>query len=227
MNIKSSTLFRLLFLFGAISLIMSCAKSDNTDYDAKVRFFNVVNQASQDFYLNGVKLSTGISYGSNSDYIVTAADKDYNIFAKNTGTTVVSDSIKSKLLVGRNYSVYYYKTSALDSVLKVYEDNLTPDTSKSRLFFINLGYTLNSRVMIRNETSSFAITLGNGESSGYINIPTGVSSKLYLNLTDSTSVVDTISYTNFYKGKTYTILIDGVSKGASTGKLRERLIANN
>lgn len=228
MKIKSALLLELLFLFGAGCLITSCAKTDNFDRDTKVKFFNVVNEAAQDFYLNGNRLATGITYGNNSDYIVAAGDKEYQIIVKNAGTQLGNDTLKYTLGVGKNYSVYYTKTSAKDSVLKVYEDNLTPDTANARLFFINLGYTLKSRVSIRNETSTILkTTLGNGENYGYIVMPVGKNSKLYLNLADSTSVIDTISYTNFFKGKTYTIIIDGVNKGPSIGKLRERLIANN
>ncbi|GGI24046.1 DUF4397 domain-containing protein [Pedobacter mendelii] len=228
MKIKPSHFLKTFLFIGIICLMMSCVKNDNFDLDTKVRFFNVVDQAAQDFYLSGTRLSTGISYGNNSSYIVAAGDKEYQIIAKNAGMQLGNDTLKYTLDVGKNYSVYYIKTSAKDSVLKVYEDDLTPDTSKSRLFFINVGYTLSSRVSIRNEDSKIInTTLGNGEKSGYIIIPTGKNSKLYFNLTDSTGVIDTISYTNFYKGKTYTILIDGVNKGTSTGKLRERLIVNN
>jgi len=227
MRVKSFLLFRFLFLFGAICLVTSCIKSDNTDLDTKVRFFNVIDEAAQDFYLNKVLVSSSIGYGSNSSYIVTAADKIYTVFAKNTGTQNLSDSISETLKVGRNYSVYYYKSSAKDSLLKVIEDDLTPSKDSARILFINLSYTLASKVSIRNETSSLNFPLGNGESSGYVKVPIAKSSKLSFNLGDSTNVIDTISYTNFNKGKTYTILIDGINKGGSKGKLRERLIANN
>ncbi|MFC4212560.1 DUF4397 domain-containing protein [Pedobacter lithocola] len=226
MKIKPSQFFKIFFFIGFICLMMSCVKNDNFDLDTKVRFFNVVDGPGQDFYLNGVRTATGINYSSNSEYIVAFGNKEYSIIAKNTGTQVSSDTIKKTLEVGKNYSVYYVRTSEIDSVLKVFEDDLTPDTAVSRLFFINAGFTLPSRVEIRNETSSFTTSLGNGENSGYIMMPTGKDSKLYFNLVGST-VVDTLSYTNFYKGKTYTIVIDGVNKGNDKGKLRERLIVNN
>ncbi|MCZ4223620.1 DUF4397 domain-containing protein [Pedobacter rhodius] len=228
MKIKPILLLKMSVLLVAVCLILSCVKTNNLDFDTKVRFVNTIDEKPQDFYLNEVKSATGISYSANSDYVVAAGDKEYNIFAKNTTTQSVSSSVKYSLKVGRNYSVYYLKKSAMDSVLNVMEDDLTPDTANARLFFINLGYTLGSRVSIRNETSNpVNITLGNGENSGYIKIPTGKNSRLYFNLIDSAQVIDTISYTNFFKGKTYTIIIDGVNKGASKGKLKERLIANN
>ncbi|RZK11640.1 MAG: DUF4397 domain-containing protein [Flavobacterium sp.] len=228
MKINFPALLTISFVLLIICLVTSCIKNENLiKGDTKIRFFNTVGELSQDFYLDGKRVSTGIGYGSNTEYTVFEGDKTYNVLSKNTGTKITSDSISQTFSIGKNYSVFYAKTSATDSVLKVYEDDLTPDTSKSRLFFINVGYTLGSRVSIRNETSSFTKTLGNGETSGYIVLPTGKNSKIYLNLADSTSVIDTISYTNFYKGKTYTILIDGVNKGASKGKLKERLIVNN
>lgn len=217
----------LLFPLVAFS-ITSCVKSDNLDFDTKVRFINAIDQKPQDFYLNNVKSATSISYSANSDYIVAAGDKDYTVSSKTTGTQLVSGTSKYLFSVGKNYSVYYHKKSETDSILHILEDNLTPDTANARLFFINLGYTLNSRVSIRNENSiPLNVTLGNGESSGYITMPVGKNSKLYFNLIGSAQVIDTISYTNFFKGKTYTIILDGVNKGTDKGKLRERLIVNN
>ncbi|KQR70545.1 hypothetical protein ASF92_11300 [Pedobacter sp. Leaf176] len=228
MKVRLFPLFKILLLMAIAFLVTSCAKSDNQDLDTKVRFINVIDEKPQDFYLNNVKSATSISYNGNSDYIVPAGDKEYTIFAKNTGSQSVSDSLKYFFSVGRNYSVYYHKKSEKDSVLHILEDNLTPDTANARLFFINLGHTLNSRVSIKNENSNpVNLTLANGENSGYIKIPVGKNSKLYFNLIDSAQVIDTISYTNFFKGKTYTIIIDGVNKGANKGKLRERLIVNN
>jgi len=228
MKIRLFPLIKIL-LFPLIAfLITSCVKSDNLDFDTKVRFINAIDQRPQDFYLNNVKSATSISYNANSEYIVAAGNKEYTVSAKTTGTQSVSGTSKYLFSVGKNYSVYYHKKSETDSVLHILEDNLTPDTANARLFFINLGYTLNSKVSITNEKSTaLNITLGNGENSGYRIIPIGKNSKLYLNLIDSAQVIDTISYTNFFKGKTYTIIIDGVNKGTSKGKLRERLIVNN
>ena len=225
MSDKPSLLFQFLFLCGAICLITACVKSDNTDLDTKVRFINVVDGASQDFYLNNVLVSNSVGYGTNSAYAVTAADKLYTILAKNTGTQNVSDSISEKLRVGRNYSVYYYKTSPQDSLLKIYEDDLTPNGDSARVLFINLGYTLRSKVNIK--TPAMTTTLGFGEKTGYISLKADSTSKMSFNLVDSANVVDVIVPTIFSKGKTYTILIDGVTKGVGTGKLRERLITNN
>jgi len=228
MKIKPFLLFKILLLPVVAFLITSCVKPDNQDYDTKVRFINVVDQKPQDFYLNNVKSATSISYNANSDYIVPAGDKEYTISAKNTGSQSISTTSKHLFSVGKNYSVYYYKKSEADSLLHILEDNLTPDTASARLFFINLGYTLNSKVIITNEKSTLLnITLGNGENSGYIKMPVGKNSKLYFNLIDSAQVIDTISYTNFFKGKTYTIILDGVNKGPNKGKLKERLIVNN
>lgn len=229
MTFKAIPLPKLLLLLTGICILTACVKNENlVKGDTKVRFFNTVDQLAQDFYLNGSRTTstTGISYGSSTDYLVLEGDKQYNILAKNTGTTKTGDSIKYTFNIGKNYSVFHSKSSETDSLLRIYEDNLTPDTANSRLFFINVGYTLGSKVIIKSRTSTLA-TLGNGENSGYIVLKPGFNSKISLNLVDSVNVVDTISYTNFYKGKTYTIVIDGVNKGANKGKLRERLIVNN
>ncbi|MFC3559628.1 hypothetical protein [Pedobacter jamesrossensis] len=229
MMFKVASFLKLSFLLAGICLIAACVKNDNLiKGDSKIRFFNYVGELSQDFYMSGIRraTTTGITYGNSTEYLIYEGDKEYNILAKNTGTTKISDSLKYKFDIGKNYSVFYSKASETDSLLRVYEDNLTPDTANSRLFFINLGYTLGSKVVIKDRTSLLA-TLANGENSGYVVLKPGINAKISLNLVDSASVIDTISHTNFYKGKTYTIIIDGVAKGANKGKLKERLIVNN
>lgn len=229
MKIKISAFLKLLFAFFALTLfLVSCVKNENTnDYDTKVRFINLVDERAQDFYLNGIRVATAVGYGSNSSYITAVGDKEYSIFAKNTATQVVSDSLKYSLGVGKNYSVYYSKTTATDSLLTVLEDNLIRDTASVRLFFINLGYTLGSRVSIRNQSSTFSKILGIGENSGYVKLPGNKTSDIYLNLLDSVNVIDTILFTNFVKGSNNTILIDGLNKGNKKGKLQARVIVNS
>lgn len=229
MKIKLSAFLKLSSALFAFTLcLVSCVKNENTnDYDTKVRLINVIDEKAQDFYLNGIRIATAVGYGSNSSYITMVGNKEYNIRTKNTATQSGGDSLKYSLGVGKNYSVYYTKTTATDSLLTVLEDDLTRDTASVRLFFINHGYTLGSRVSIRNQSSTFSKILGLGENSGYIKLPPNKTSDIYLNLLDSVNVIDTILYTNFVKGSNNTILIDGVNKGSRRGKLRERVIVSS
>jgi len=229
MKIKLSAFLKLSFALFALTLcLVGCVKNENTNtYDTKVRFINVIDEKAQDFYLNGIRVATGVGYGSNSSYITAVGDREYSIFAKNTETQIFSDSIKFSLGVGKNYSVYYSKTAATDSILTVLEDNLSRDTASVRLFFINHGYTLNSKVSIRSQSSTFSKILGLGENSGYVKLPANKTSDIYLNLLDSVNVIDTIPFTNFVKGSNNTILIDGINKGSRRGKLRERVIVSS
>lgn len=170
MKINLSAFLKLSSALFALTLcLVSCVKNENTeDYDTKVRLINVIDEKAQDFYLNGIRVATGVGYGSNSSYITVVGNREYGIFSKNTTTQLVSDSLKYTLGVGKNYSVYYSKTSAADSLLTVLEDDLSRDTASVRLFFINHGYTLGSKVSIRSQSSTFSKILGLGENSGYI-----------------------------------------------------------
>ncbi|WP_231463026.1 DUF4397 domain-containing protein [Pedobacter sp. Leaf132] len=227
MKIKLSSNIKFVLVLVIASFSIACVKNDNNDYDTRVRFLNAIDQGAQDFYLNGLKVAPAVVYGSSSSYITAAGDKEYNVYARGAGTSSISDSIKYLFSVGKNYTVYYTKKSATDSVLTVLEDDLARDASSVRLFFINLGYNLSSNVNIRNESSSVVKILGPGENSGYIKLPVDADANIYLNLLASPNVTDTILNTNFVKGNTYTIMIDGVNKGTNAGKLQKRVIVSS
>ena len=214
--------FCVLILF--CGLFTSCIKNDHyVKGDMKIKFYNLVDGPSQDFYLDATRLFVGLVYGSNTDYIIGEGDLPYSILAKNSGTKIISDSLNQTLAVGRNYSVFYTKNVAKDSVLLVYNDDLTSDTTQSKLLFLNLGYTLGSDVVIRDSVGLVHENLAYGQKSNYIYVKFNGKNKLYLNLADSLNVVDTLKAINFNKGKVYTILFDG----SRTGKLQKRLIVNN
>lgn len=229
-------LFPKIFLLFFIALVISsCIKNDGSIIgDAKVRIFNnVISDTSKNFYFNGflynsIANQTALATSTNSSYLVVVADKEYTIDARNSLTGVSNSSVKGTFGLGRNYSIYYSKADTLPTTkptMVIYEDTVRQNLNVAQILFINMGSTLKSKVQITDRTKSFTEILGYGEKSGYRKIIEVGRSKtsLVLNLVDSTGVEDTISYTNFAKGKVYTVIIEG----AKSGKLKERLVANN
>lgn len=222
------------FILFAIVLFSSCIKNDNFIVgDSKVRIFNtIVSDTSQNFFFNkalfnSVSGISALASSTNSAYFVIEADKEYEIDARNSITGVSNSSIKNVFSLGKNYSIYYTQTNNLSTTkpkMIIYEDLVRQDTSKAQIMLINLGHTLKSKVNIASKDSLYSTSLGYGEKTDYISIKTlKPASTLFFNLVDSTGVRDSISYTNFIKGKVYTIIIEG----AKNGKLKERLVPNN
>ncbi|UKT64609.1 DUF4397 domain-containing protein [Pedobacter mucosus] len=230
---------KIILLFTLILMFASCIKNDNIiEGDAKVKFHNVVQTAgNQTFYFNGVVYGAALAYGNSSDYLVIpikdkGLGQEYTIISKKIVTTIApplttitpTDTIKETLKVGKNYSVYYRKINNKDSSMYFYEEDLSIKTDSAecaKIKFLNLGYTLQSKVNVFNLNKKYNRTLGYGEMTEYIYVPIDSNAAVSLNLVNST-VVSKIAAASFIKGKTYTILIDGTAAGV----LQQRLISN-
>ncbi|MET4081591.1 hypothetical protein ABIB40_001540 [Pedobacter sp. UYP30] len=217
----------LLMVFSAL-FISSCIKnSDFIKGDAKVKFYNTVqNSKSQDFYLGADRYGSQVAYGANTPYVIVPGDSaiKYNVTAKNTASPGAGPnaSIESSFNIGKNYSVFYTKSSAKDSLLYIKQDDITPDPDKAKVFIINLGYTLGSKVSVRDSSMVLPTTsIGYGEKIGYVKLDPALT-RLYFHQVDSTRV-DSVAGSKLYKGKVYTILIDG----SVTGAMQTRLISEN
>lgn len=207
--------------------VSSCIKSnDFIKGDAKVRFYNTVETSlPQDFYLNADRFGTAVRYGANTPYVVVPGDSAivYKIVAKNTSSTAgPSAAFDYTFNIGKNYSVFYTKSSVSDSLLYIRQDDVTPDTAVAKVFIINLGYSLKKPVQVRDSTNTAAKkVLAYKDNSGYLKL-NPATTRLYFTITDSTTK-DSLPGRNFFKGKIYTILLDG----SQTGDLRTRLITVN
>ena len=208
--------------------ISSCIK--NNDFikgDAKVKFYNTVQGGvSQDFYLGPDRYGSAVSYGNNTPYVIVPGDSaiKYKVIAKNTASPTAGPnaSLDYSFNIGKNYSVFYTKSPANDSLLYIKQDDVAQDTGKVKIFIINLGYTLKSKIQIRDSLNYIVpSSLSFKENSGYLKLnPKGL--RIYIKLADSTRE-DSVVGKNLTKGKVYTVLIDG----SKIGKLQTRLITEN
>lgn len=233
---KNTTLKTLKF-FLLISFVLSlgaCIKNDNfIKGDAKVRIFNsVVSDTTRNFYFNQALYNSqpsiaALASATNTSYFVVEGEKEYLIDSRNSITGVTNGSITQTFDLGKNYSIYYTKEdnqATTKPKMLILQDLVRQDTSKAQVMFINMGYTLASEVIIKSRDNSYTTSLGYGKKSEYVPISIlKPSSTLLFNLKDSVGVVDSISYSNFNKGRVYTIILEGTAGG----KLKERLVPNN
>jgi hypothetical protein len=220
-------------------MLFSCIKNDNfIKGDAKIRYFQTaVTDTTQNFYLKGIQSGASTTYGSNSNYIVVAGDSTYTITSRNinTGTDVASTS--QKFDIGLNYSIYYTRKTTTDPpVLTVYRDDVKQDLTVAKLTFLNLGYTLTSDVIIKDDGGAFPqFTMKYGDRISHsvivtkgtkisFALQTPISTQPPLNTLDSLATSTTTQKSlAITKGLVYTVLIDGSKKG----ELQMRLVSAN
>ncbi|GGG95296.1 MULTISPECIES: DUF4397 domain-containing protein [Pedobacter] len=232
---KNTVLFSKIFLlFTCIFLISSCIKNDNfIKGDAKIRFFQVAStDTTQNFYLNGIQIGNSVTYNANTSYVVIPGDSVFKITSRNIGTGVDATSLADqKFKIGQNYSVFYYKEKTGDPAkLKVYTDDVKPDLDSAKLTFLNLGYTLGSKVVITDSTNTAAPTeslIGYGESKSFkvkVNRTTRYAFKLATpTATNPPPVVTRLDSLTINNGRVYLILLDGDKKG----ELKNRIVPAN
>lgn len=186
----------------------------------------MLSGVAQDFYLGPDRYGSAVIYGAYTPYVIVPGDSaiKYNVIAKNTASPTAGPnaSMDYSFNIGKNYSVFYTKSSEKDSLLYIKQDDVTPDPDKAKVYILNLGYTLGSKVSIRDSLNAFAQRdLGYKENSGYLKLDPKLF-RIYFKQIDSTRE-DSLVGTPLLKGKVYTVLIDG----SKTGKMQIRLITEN
>jgi len=232
---KNTVLFsRIFFLFACVFLISSCIKNNNfIKGDAKIRFFQAAStDTTQNFYLNGIQIGNSVTYNANTSYVVIPGDSVFKITSRNIGTGVdVTSLADQKFKIGQNYSVFYLK-EAIDkqAKLKVYQDDVKPDIDSAKLTFLNLGYTLGSKVVITDSTNTAApkeSLIGYGESKTF-KVKVNKNMKYAFKLSTPTPtnpppVVTRLDSLTINNGRVYLILLDGDKKG----ELKNRIVPSN
>jgi hypothetical protein len=228
---------KILLLFFPVLMIFSCIKNDNfIKGDAKIRYFQAaVTDTTQNFFLKGVQSGASTVYGSNSNYLVVAGDSSYTITSRNINTGVDVASTNYKFAIGANYSIYYTrKTTTSPPVLTVFQDNVKQSLDSVKLTFLNLGYTLGSKVIIQDDGKAFdTFNMQYGDRISHtiklskatrisFTLETPVSTQPSVNALDSLPTTTSKSIA-ISKGLVYTVLLDGTKKG----ELQMRLVSSN
>ncbi|RBQ08749.1 DUF4397 domain-containing protein [Pedobacter miscanthi] len=237
-------IFSMFFMALPALMLFSCIKNDNfIKGDAKIRYFHAaVTDTTQNFYLKGIQSGASTTYGSNSNYIVVAGDSTYTITSRNINTGNDLASTPYKFEIGANYSIFYtHKTLTDPPVLTVYKDDVKQNLNVAKLTFLNLGYTLGSDVIIKDEATvpaftQFTMKYGDMVSHSVnvnkttkisFTLTTPISTQPPLNTLDSLTTTPTNTNPSkslaITKGLVYTVLLDGSKKG----ELQMRLISAN
>ena len=237
---KNTVLFSKIFLlFACAFLVSSCIKNDNfIKGDAKIRYFQAaVTDTTQNFFLGGIQSGASTTYGSNSNYIVVAGDSSYTITSRNINTGIDSASTTQKFNIGANYSIFYTRTKTTNQpVLNVYQDDVKQNLNVVKLKFINLGYTLLSDVIVKDDGQAFPqfiMKYGDTVSQSVkitkatkisFNLQNPISTQPLLNTLDSLATnTNTSKSLAITKGLVYYVLLDGSKKG----ELQMRLVSSN
>jgi hypothetical protein len=230
---------KILFLFLPVLMIFSCIKNDNfIKGDAKIRYFQTaVTDTTQNFFLRGIQSGASTTYGSNSNYVVVAGDSSYTITSRNINTGVDVASIAQKFVIGANYSIFYtHTTTATPAVLKVYQDDVKQDLNVVTLNFLNLGYTLGSDIIVKDDNNGFTqfvakygekithkVTLSKATHISFA-LQTPIATQPLVKTLDSTTTTATADKALVIsKGLVYYVLLDGSKKG----ELQMRLVSSN
>lgn len=212
LNMKLAKIFT---LAGLLAVSFSSCKKDD-DYvevtgDAKIRLVNTVQGSSpQDVYQNDTKLSTGLAYGQNTDYLTIVGGTGTSITLKNTGTQTVTATTLAAAQVGASYTAFYYTNGSGGATITGFADDTTlPAAGKVRIRFVNLGTTFinNINVNLTNGT-----LVAGGLAAGYVSVYNVVDANTALNVTVVGSTdVKVIPATEFQSGKIYTVWFDAAS----------------
>lgn len=213
-NYLSKTHFKFLpiLLIGATSVFTSCNKDNvngSASLNAKVKIVNAVDgSASQDLYLDNVKLdASAVAYGQSSDYLT---EKSGNHAAKFTdsGSTTANTSFNVSLQADSSYTIYYTSNGSVTSSI-ITTDNLTaPAANMAKVRFVNLSNAVTGNVDFGlSATSKLVTNLAARTVSAYSQIATGAT--FYLYSTGSINAMLTIPATTIQAGKIYTIYISG------------------
>lgn len=230
---------KILFLFFPVLMMFSCIKNNNLiEGDAKIRYFQAaVTDTTQNFFLRGIQSGASTVYGSNSNYIVVAGDSSYTITSRNINTGVDVASTTQKFDIGANYSIFYTRTKTTNApVLNVYKDDVKQNLNVVKLKFINLGYTLLSDIIVKDDGEAFPqFIMKYGDTVSHsvkvtkatkisFNLQNPISTQPLLNTLDSLATnTNTSKSLAITKGLVYYVVLDGSKKG----ELQMRLVSAN
>jgi len=223
-SIKLPNLF-ILLLVGLTAAFTSCTKDNGSGNTATahVRIVNAFDgSASQDLYLDNVKLnSSAVAYAQNTDYLSAMAGS-HNAKFTNSGSATANVAFSVSLQASNYYTIYYTTNDTTKSAF-VTHDNATaaPSTGKAKVRFVQLSSAAASTVDFGIASSTkLATNLAYKVMSDYYEVDANTSFSLYAS--GSQSVLLSIP-TSVQAGKIYTVYVSG----ATALTLSAHVIAEN
>lgn len=223
-SIRLKNLF-ILLLVGITAAFTSCTKDDGSGNTqaAHVRVVNAFDgSASQDLYLDNVKVnSSAVAYAQNTGYLSAAAG-NHNAKFTNSGSATANVAFSVSLQASNYYTIYYTTNDTTKSAF-VTHDNATaaPSTGKAKVRFVQLSSATASTVDFGIASSTWLATnLAYKVISDYYEVDANTSFALYAS--GSQTVLLSIP-TSVQAGKIYTVYISG----ATALTLSAHVIAEN
>jgi len=223
-SIKLRSLF-ILLLVGVSAAFTSCSKDNGSGTTAKahVRIVNAVDgSASQDLYLDNVKLnSSAVAYAQTADYMSAMAG-NHNAKFTNSGSATANVGFSVSLQASNYYTIYYTSNDTTKSAF-VTHDNATaaPATGKAKVRFVQLSTAAASAVDFGVASATKLVTnLAYKIISDYYEVDANTTFSLYAS--GSQNVLLSIP-TSVQSGKIYTVYVSG----ATALTLSAHVIAEN
>lgn len=202
-------------VFGTV-LFSSCSDDDDieTGKSVSVKAVNVAeNSDSQDFYIDGTKVTT-VSENGASNYITTTnSGNDRDIEFRTTGSSEVYASDDFDLKDGKNYTFILSGTGSSARITAREDDLSAPASGKAKVRFAHLSTAtaVNGKVdlgVVAN--NKLASNIAYGDVTNFFEVDAGVKLlNVYAAGQSSSSVA--LDFTGLNAGRIYTIILKGSS----------------
>lgn len=199
----------------AMMMIFSSCKKNDVDEEgsARIKLIHASSTAGeQSFYLANNRVHSGLTYQSESDYIVTNSGNRLSAeFRNESGVTFASGTHDFRN--GRSYTVFL-AGDGQNARIKVEEDDLSaPSSGKAKVRFVHLSDAAPQNVDIKLSTgATLAANLGRNNVTSFSEVDTGIKLVNVFSAGESASLGD-FNLENFAAGKIYTVYITGAASG--------------
>jgi hypothetical protein len=220
----------LLFILSGFTLITSCKKHDDYDFEstvtANVRLVNASTDAgSSTLYISDVlRTPNAVSFGTNSGYNQTYVGQ-VDATVKTAGGTVLA-STNTELDALGNYTFFLTGTAGSYAVINLPDDTQAAASGKVKIRFVQASSSLTNTVdMLSNGTALFT-ALTYKTVSSYSEVNAGAYIFAVTNAGSNTALASSASV-NLQAGKNYTIYTYGDSAANGATALGIHILADN
>lgn len=226
--INSKRVSYVLFILTGLTLVASCKKHDDNDFEAtvtaNVRLVNTSTDAGPStLYVTDVlRTASAVDYGNSSGYTATYVG-DITADARAANNNVLA-SASTSFDANSNYTFLLTGTSGSYSLIALHDDMQAAASGKAKVRFVQAASGLSSANLLIGGTAMFSAQAFKSVTS-YSEVAAG-SLVFAVTNTGSNSTLATTSF-NLQAGKNYTVYTYGISGGTGTTALGVKVLADN
>lgn len=227
-RIDSKRISYLLFILTGLTLVTSCKKHDDYNFEstvtASVRLVNASTDAGPStLYITDVlRTPNAVSFGSNSGYNTTYVG-DITADAKGANNNVLA-SANTTFDANGKYTFFLTGTSGSYSLLSLHDDTQAAASGKAKVRFVQAAPGLTSANLLMGGAALFSAQAFKSVTD-YNEVTAGTYVFAVTNTGNNTLLAST-SFT-LQAGKSYIVYTSGISGGNGTTALAVNVLANN